>query len=83
MAEVRIYTTPTCPYCLKVKEYFGKKGIKYTEYNVAQDRQALQEMTELSGGRSVPVIAVDDEVMIGFNQERLDKILGEDKEGQV
>ncbi|MCB7129614.1 MAG: glutaredoxin family protein [Candidatus Brocadiales bacterium] len=79
MAEVKIYTTPTCPYCLKAKEYFAKKGIKYTEYNVAQDKDALREMTELSGGRSVPVIAVNGEVMLGFNQERLDKLLGEEK----
>lgn len=79
MVEVKIYTTPTCPYCLKAKEYFTKKGIKYTEYNVAQDKDALREMTELSGGRSVPVIAVNGEVMLGFNQERLDKLLGEEK----
>lgn len=77
MAEVKIYTTPTCPYCVKAKEYFKKKGIEYTEYNVAQDKEALEEMTKLSGGRSVPVIAVNGEVMIGFNQERLDELLGE------
>ncbi|MEE9515151.1 MAG: glutaredoxin family protein [Candidatus Brocadiales bacterium] len=79
MAEVKIYTTPTCPYCLKAKEYFAEKGIKYTEYNVAQDKDALREMTDLSGGRSVPVITVSGEVMLGFNQERLDKLLGEEK----
>ncbi|MEE9201403.1 MAG: Uxx-star family glutaredoxin-like (seleno)protein [Candidatus Brocadiales bacterium] len=77
MAEVKIYTTPTCPYCVKVKEYFKKKGIEYTEYNVAQDKEALEEMTKLSGGRSVPVIAVNGEVLLGFNQERLDELLGE------
>ncbi len=75
MSDVKIYTTPTCPYCVKAKEYFTRKGIKYVEYNVAQDREALQEMTKLSGGRSVPVITVDDEVMIGFNQDKLDKLL--------
>ncbi len=75
MSDVKIYTTPTCPYCIKAKEYFTRKGIKYVEYNVAQDREALQEMTKLSGGRSVPVITVDDEVLIGFNQDKLDKLL--------
>lgn len=77
--EIKIYTTPTCPYCMKAKEYFKKKGLKYTEYNVAQDRQALQEMVKVSGGRSVPVIEVDEEVMIGFDQERFEKILSEQK----
>ena len=75
MSDVKIYTTPTCPYCIKAKEYFTRKGIKYVEYNVAQDKEALQEMTKLSGGRSVPVITVDDEVLIGFNQDKLDKLL--------
>lgn len=77
MVEVKIYTTPTCPYCMKAKDYFAKRGIKYTEYNVAQDKEALQEMIKLSGGRSVPVIAAGDEVMIGFDQAKLDEILGE------
>lgn len=80
MVNVKIYTTPTCPYCVKAKDYFKRKGVKYTEYNVAQDKGALQEMVKLSGGRSVPVIAAGDEVMIGFDQARLDKILGEEKE---
>lgn len=79
MVDVKIYTTPTCPYCVKAKDYFTKRGIKYTEYNVAQDREALQEMIKLSGGRSVPVIAAGDEVLIGFDQARLDKILEEEK----
>ena len=76
MSDVKIYTTP---YCVKAKEYFTRKGIKYVEYNVAQDREALQEMTKLSGGRSVPVITVDDEVMIGFDQDKLDRLLGGEK----
>ncbi|HCN19002.1 MAG: NrdH-redoxin [Planctomycetes bacterium RIFCSPHIGHO2_02_FULL_50_42] len=79
MVDVKIYTTPTCPYCIKAKDYFTKKGVKYTEYNVAQDRKALQEMIKLSGGRSVPVITAGDEVMIGFNQARFDEILEEGK----
>ena len=79
MVEIKIYTTPTCPYCMKAKDYFTKKGIKYTEYNVAQDREALREMIKISGGRSVPVIAAGDEVMIGFDQAKLEKILEENK----
>ncbi|MDO8137451.1 MAG: glutaredoxin family protein [Candidatus Brocadiales bacterium] len=79
MVDIKIYTTPTCPYCMKAKDYFTKKGIKYTEYNVAQDREALREMIKISGGRSVPVIAAGDEVMIGFDQAKLEKLLEENK----
>lgn len=77
MVEVKIYTTPTCPYCMKAKDYLTKKGIKYTEYNVAQDREALREMIKISGGRSVPVITAGEEVMIGFDADKLEKILEE------
>ncbi|MBI5125042.1 MAG: NrdH-redoxin, partial [Planctomycetes bacterium] len=38
MVDIKIYTTPTCPYCLKAKDYFKKKGVQYKEYNVAQDK---------------------------------------------
>lgn len=79
MAEFTIYTTPTCPYCLKAKEYFKKKGIPYKEHNVAQDKEALKEMIRISGGRSVPVITAGEEIMIGFDQAKIDKILEEEK----
>lgn len=75
MVEIKIYTTPTCPFCLKAKEYFKKRGVQYTEYNVAQDKEALEEMRRISGGRSVPVIVAGEEVMIGFDQSRIEKIL--------
>ena len=75
MVDIKIYTTPTCPYCLKAKDYFKKKGVQYTEYNVAQDKEALKEMIRISGGRSVPVISAGEEVLIGFDQARVDKIL--------
>ncbi|HHT9120545.1 MAG TPA: glutaredoxin family protein [Candidatus Hypogeohydataceae bacterium YC41] len=80
MVDIKIYTTPTCPYCLKAKEYFKKKGIQYKEHNVAQDKEALKEMIRISGGRSVPVITAGEEVMIGFDQSRIEKILEEQKE---
>ncbi len=79
MIDIKIYTTPTCPYCVKAKDYFKKKGIPYKEYNVTQDKEALKEMIRISGGRSVPVISAGEEVMIGFDQTRIEKILEEQK----
>lgn len=57
------------------KEYLSQKGIEYTDYDVTQDREALKEMVEISGARSVPVIAACDEVMVGFDRNRLDQML--------
>ncbi len=58
------------------KEFLSKKGIEYTDYDVTKDRDALKEMMEISGGaRSVPVISVCNEVMVGFDRDRLEQSL--------
>jgi len=79
MAEkkVVIYSTPTCPYCKRAKQYLSQKGISYVEHNVAEDKKAADEMIKKSGQLSAPVITIDDEVVVGFNQALLDKLLSE------
>ena len=73
--RVAIYSTPTCPYCKRVKDYLTRRGIPYIEHNVALDRGAAKEMVKKSGQLGVPVILIDDEVLIGFNQTPLDRLL--------
>lgn len=73
--QIVIYSTPTCPYCKRAKDYLTRKGIAYIEHNVAADRAAAKEMVKKSGQLGVPVILIDDEVFIGFNQTQLDKLL--------
>ncbi len=75
--KVVIYSTPTCPYCKRAKDYFSRKGITYTEINVAQDKEKAKEMIDKSGQMGVPVIIIDDEVITGFNQSLLDKLLAQ------
>ncbi len=57
------------------KEFLSQKGYSFTEYDVTRDRAALDEMVKISGGRSVPVIAACNEVMIGFDRTRLEQML--------
>ena len=57
------------------KEFLSQKGYTFTEYDVTRDRAALDEMVKLSGGRSVPVIAACNEVMIGFDRTRLEQMV--------
>ncbi len=73
--QIVIYSTPTCPICKRAKEYLTKKGIPYQEIDVAADRKAAQEMIQKSGQMGVPVIIVDNELMVGFNQSKLDALL--------
>lgn len=73
--EVVIYTTPTCPWCHRTKEYLTQKGIAYSEHNVADDRNKAQEMIQKSGQMGVPVTIIGGEVVVGFDQKRLDSLL--------
>jgi glutaredoxin 3 len=60
-----------------VKEYLSKKKVVFTEYDVAKDKAKAREMVEKSKQMGVPVILVDDEVVIGFDQHELDRLLAE------
>ncbi|MBP6964831.1 MAG: glutaredoxin family protein [Armatimonadetes bacterium] len=73
--EVKVYSNPTCPWCRKVKEYLQQKGVAYQDFNVAEQRDKLQEMVDLSGQRGVPVIKIGEEVIVGFNQPKIDAAL--------
>ena len=73
--NVVVYTTPTCGYCYQAKEFLSRQGIPFVEKNVAADRRAATEMVQISGQQGVPVITVDGEVVVGFNQPRLRQLL--------
>lgn len=73
---VTIYSTPTCHFCQMTKEFLKGKGIAYTEFDVARDLAKRQEMIQKSGQMGVPVIFVGDELIIGFDKERLASSLG-------
>jgi len=74
--NVTIYSTPTCHFCNMTKDFLKEKGITYTEYNVASDLEKRQEMIQKSGQMGVPVIYVADELIVGFDKERLMSTLG-------
>lgn len=74
--KVEIYSTPTCSYCAMAKDFMKENGVKYTEYNVGTDIPKRQEMIELSGQMGVPVIVVDGEVTVGYDQATLAGLLG-------
>lgn len=72
---VTIYTRPECTACRWAKRFLATRGIAYTEVNVAQDAAARRWVTIRAGGET-PVIVVEGEVMVGFDQERLKRLLG-------
>ncbi|MBI2140836.1 glutathione S-transferase N-terminal domain-containing protein [Candidatus Woesearchaeota archaeon] len=75
MAKVTIYSTPTCPWCQKTKEFLRESNVPYQEINVAADHKAAQQMIEKSGQMGVPVIDVDGQIVVGFDKNALKKAL--------
>lgn len=73
--NVTIYTTPTCGYCHQAKQFLLRRGVPFSEKNVAADRNAAMEMVRLSGQQGVPVITVNGEAVVGFDQPRLVQLL--------
>ncbi len=76
MKNVAIYSTPTCGYCNLAKEFMKAKGVQYTEHNVAADLEKRKEMIELTGQMGVPVLKIDDAIMVGYDESRLAEVLG-------
>ena len=74
--EVKVYSTPTCPWCKKAKQFLDANGVAYQDLNVAQDRAARDEMVKKSSQTSVPVIIIDGEIVVGFNEPVLKTKLG-------
>jgi glutaredoxin 3 len=76
MANVVIYSTPSCVYCRMAKEFFKENNIEYAEKNVAADSKAREDMIERSGQMGVPVIDIDGNLVVGFDKEKLSELLG-------
>ncbi|OHA88442.1 MAG: NrdH-redoxin [Candidatus Zambryskibacteria bacterium RIFCSPHIGHO2_01_FULL_43_27] len=76
MKKVVIYSTPSCVYCNAAKQFFAQNAIQFENYNVAEDLEKRQEMIDKSGQMGVPVIFIDDEMVVGFDKERLSELLG-------
>jgi len=79
MAKVKVYSTPTCPWCHRAKDYLKEKKVDFEDINVAEDQDAAQEMIEKSGQMGVPVLDVNGEIIIGFDQEKIDAALKKEK----
>ena len=75
MPDVLIYTTTTCPWCHKAMDFLKANKIKFTEVNVQENPDRADEVVEKSGQMGVPVIDIDNQIIIGYNESALKKLL--------
>jgi glutaredoxin 3 len=74
--KVTIYSTPWCVYCKMAKKFFADNNVPFDEYDVASDVASRDEMIKKTGQMGVPVIDIDNQITIGFDQARIKTLLG-------
>jgi thioredoxin 1 len=74
-SKVKVFSTPTCPYCHMVKAYLKDKKIAFEDIDVSQDQNQARAMVERSGEMGVPQLWIDDQIVIGFNKPVIDELL--------
>ena len=75
MPKVKVYSTPTCPYCFTLKEFLKEHNIEFEDIDVSQNKKELEEMVKKSGQMGVPVVDIDGQIVVGFDREKICQLL--------
>lgn len=75
MATVKVYSTPTCPWCTKLKDYLKSKKVDFENIDVSTDREAAMDMVKRTGQMGVPVALIGEVYIVGFDQAKIDEEL--------
>lgn len=74
--KVVVYSTPTCPWCIRTKQYLKDNHIDFEDIDVSNNQEAAEIMIEKSGQMGVPVLDIDGEILVGFDKDRIKELLG-------
>jgi len=74
--KILVYSTPSCPYCIQVRQFLTENKIPFENYDVAQDHNKAEEMVDKSGQMGVPVLDIDGTIIIGFDKPKIKALLG-------
>ncbi|MDD5428167.1 MAG: glutaredoxin domain-containing protein [Candidatus Omnitrophica bacterium] len=74
--SVVIYSTTTCPFCIRAKQYLKDNNIQFQDIDVSENHEKAQEMIKKSGQMGVPVIEIDGQIIVGFDKEKIKEVLG-------
>ena len=76
MKNVTVYSTPTCPWCIRVKQFLKDNNVAYTDFDVSSNSEKAEEMTQKSGQMGVPVLDIEGMIIVGFDKEKIKQSLG-------
>ena len=74
--KVRVYSTPSCPFCIRAKQFLKENNIEFEDIDVSSNQEAAREMIQKSGQMGVPVLDIGGEIIVGFDQGRIKSLLG-------
>ena len=74
--QVKVYSTSTCPFCIRAKQFLKDNNIVFEDIDVAGNQAAAEEMIKISGQMGVPVLDIEGEIILGFDKERIKQVLG-------
>ena len=74
--NIKVYSTPTCPFCIRAKQFLKDNNIAFEDIDVSTKPESAQEMVKRSGQMGVPVLDIDGEIIIGFDKEKIKEVLG-------
>ena len=73
--KVKIYSTPSCPYCVALKGFLEENKVEFEEIDVSQDQESMKIIVEKTGQMGVPVIDIDGELIVGFDRQKIVELL--------
>jgi len=74
--NVLVYSTPTCPWCIRAKQFLKDSNIYFQDFDVSSNQEAAEEMIKKSGQMGVPVLDINGQIIVGFDKERIKTALG-------
>ena len=74
--RVLVFTTPTCPWCVRVKKYLRERQVPFREIDVTRDASAARDLVRRTGQTGVPVVEIDGKPIVGFDKPKIDRLLG-------
>ena len=73
--SVVIYSTPTCPFCVRAKQYLKDNKIQFEDIDVSENHEKAQEMIKKSGQMGVPVLEIGEKIIVGFDKDKIKEAL--------
>ena len=75
MPRVRVFNSPSCPFCYVLKEFFKEHNVEFEEIDISKDEKARNEMIKKSGRLEAPIVEIDGQIVVGFDKEKIVKLL--------